>query len=189
MEKTQRSPRASRIGISLLFFFFGFIFASWASRIPSNPTTASSFRSRIGCSSFVDARRVIYCTAFFRLFQFKIWKQKCCYRFHLYMFLFADCHWFFSKHLSVNNLSFSFWSRGKRRKYCYQHAGTCSGNLISKNNYFFISWNVECRRPCGCIAGYLFYRKVVPGSVSLFAGFPLLTYVVPFMRSISCSRK
>ncbi|MEP7233250.1 MAG: MFS transporter, partial [Ginsengibacter sp.] len=35
MEKRQTSLRASRISISSLFFFFGFIFASWASRIPA----------------------------------------------------------------------------------------------------------------------------------------------------------
>lgn len=35
MEKRQASLRASRISISSLFFFFGFIFASWASRIPA----------------------------------------------------------------------------------------------------------------------------------------------------------
>ncbi|MEP7144938.1 MAG: MFS transporter [Ferruginibacter sp.] len=35
MEKKQRSLQARRISISLYFFFFGFIFATWASRIPN----------------------------------------------------------------------------------------------------------------------------------------------------------
>src|SRR5450432_2883260 len=35
MEIKQSSLRASRISISLFFFYFGFIFATWASRIPN----------------------------------------------------------------------------------------------------------------------------------------------------------
>src|SRR3954452_19800501 len=35
MERTQRSLTAVRIRISLFFFFYGFTFATWASRIPN----------------------------------------------------------------------------------------------------------------------------------------------------------
>ena len=35
MEIQQKSLRARRTSISLFFFFYGFIYASWASRIPN----------------------------------------------------------------------------------------------------------------------------------------------------------
>src|SRR5438128_1547483 len=48
MEIQHRSLTATRIRISLFFFFYGFIFASWASRIPTIQQSLGLSEARLG---------------------------------------------------------------------------------------------------------------------------------------------
>jgi MFS family permease len=48
MEKDQKFLTATRIRISLFFFFYGFIFASWASRIPNIQQALSLSETKLG---------------------------------------------------------------------------------------------------------------------------------------------
>lgn len=48
MEASQKSLKASRLSISLFFFFYGFLFATWASRIPNIQQRLSLSEAALG---------------------------------------------------------------------------------------------------------------------------------------------